>query len=208
MYKFDYVTKEMYSPTKKALINLINLVQDEVRDKFTFRFDFIGSASRNMITCDHTTNSGYDFDVDIRVNDDNEKFTAKEIKNIIRQAFDRHSNKFSYENAEDSKRVLTIKFVNTTESRIIHSCDFGIVHDGREGQQYIHFNKFQNTYEWQYQPREHYEVFERAQIIKNKGKWSELRKHYLFLKNNNPDRGKKSRHIYQEAVNNIYNKYY
>lgn len=52
MYKFEYVTKAEYISVKKSLINLINKVQDEIRDQFTFRYDFIGSASRNMITCD------------------------------------------------------------------------------------------------------------------------------------------------------------
>lgn len=208
MKNFVYVKKEEYMPVKKGLIELIKQVQDEVRDRFTFRYDFIGSASRNMITCDYSTNTGYDFDIDIRVNDDDENYDAKEIRNIIRVAFDKHGFKQDYSFAEDSKRVLTIKFINHNESKIIHSCDIGIVHDGKDGQQYIHFNKFQNTYEWQYQPSDHYEVFEREKAIKNKGKWSELREHYLSLKNNNFDSNKKSRHIYQEAINNIFNKYF
>ncbi len=50
MSDFKYVTKKEYQPVKNELIELINLVQDEVREYFTFRYDFIGSASRNMIT--------------------------------------------------------------------------------------------------------------------------------------------------------------
>lgn len=49
MSNFKYVPKKEYLPVKKELINLINLVQNEVREYFTFSFEFIGSASRNMI---------------------------------------------------------------------------------------------------------------------------------------------------------------
>ena len=109
MKDFEYVTKKEYLPVKNELIELINLVQDEVRDKFTFRFDFIGSASRNMITRDKKSNIGYDFDVNIRVNDDDNEYSAKEIRRILKDGFDKHSKKFQYDYAEDSKRVLTIK---------------------------------------------------------------------------------------------------
>ena len=87
MNNFVYVPKKEYLPLKKDLIELINTVQDEVRDYFTFRFDFIGSASRNMITCDYGSNVGFDFDVNIRVNDDEVKYSAKEIKGILIDGF-------------------------------------------------------------------------------------------------------------------------
>ena len=50
MKHFEYVTKKEYGPVKEELINLIRMVQDDVREHFTSRYDFIGSASRNMIT--------------------------------------------------------------------------------------------------------------------------------------------------------------
>ena len=50
MYHFEYVTKAEAAPVKKELIAIINAVQDLLRDHFTFRFDFIGSSARNMIT--------------------------------------------------------------------------------------------------------------------------------------------------------------
>ena len=46
MSNFYYVSKKEYQPVKNDLIELINLVQDEVRDYFTFRFDFIGIPGR------------------------------------------------------------------------------------------------------------------------------------------------------------------
>ena len=63
MYHFEYVSKKEAAPYKSQLIDLLNRVQDYVRDEFTFQFTFIGSSSRNMITYDPTTNVGFDFDV-------------------------------------------------------------------------------------------------------------------------------------------------
>ena len=65
VHEFVYVKKEEYMPVRQELENLIHRLQDEVRDKFTFQYRFIGSSSRNMITRDLKGNTGYDFDVDL-----------------------------------------------------------------------------------------------------------------------------------------------
>ena len=80
MYHYDYVSKNQAAPYKKELIEIIKKVQDGVRDGFTFQFTFIGSSSRNMITFDPTANKGFDFDVNIEVNDDDENYDAGEIR--------------------------------------------------------------------------------------------------------------------------------
>lgn len=86
MSNFKYVPKKEYLPVKKELINLINLVQNEVREYFTFSFEFIGSASRNMITRDESSNVGYDFDVNIMVNDNDNVYSAKKLNKYCEQA--------------------------------------------------------------------------------------------------------------------------
>ena len=82
MHDFIYVTKKEAMPVKKELISLINEVQNLVRQNFTFRFDFVGSSKRNMVTYDRKSNIGYDFDVNIEVNDDNEKYSPDKIRSI------------------------------------------------------------------------------------------------------------------------------
>lgn len=205
---YEYVSKSKYQDTKNKLIELIKLVQDEVRDYFTFRFDFIGSASRNMITMDTSGNKGYDFDVNIQVNDDEENYAPQEIRKILKNAFDKHARLYDYDYAEDSKRVLTIKVKDIENSRIMHSCDFAVVYNCLDGrQQFIYYNKFQNTYEWQDQPEPFYELKEKEKELKAEKLWQEVREEYLKNKNNNRNSHKKSRSIYAETINNIYNKY-
>lgn len=80
MHNFQYVSRKQLSPVKKDLVRIINSVQDDLRKEFTFRYDFVGSIKRNMVTYDVGTNIGYDFDVNIQVNDDECKFSAKRLK--------------------------------------------------------------------------------------------------------------------------------
>ena len=86
MKNFQYVNANQLSPVKKDLIQIIHSVQNEVRQDFTFQFYFVGSVKRNMVTYDVKSNIGFDFDVDIHVNDDECEFSAKEIKTKVRLA--------------------------------------------------------------------------------------------------------------------------
>lgn len=212
MYNFEYVTKKQLSPVKKELIEIINSVQDQVRQDFTFRFDFVGSVKRNIVTYDVGTNVGFDFDVNIQVNDDEHRFSAKEIKTKIKTALDKISVRFGYDNTEDSTRVLTIKVKDRQNSSILYSCDFAIVNnyiddDGNERQKYIHFNKKQKSYSWQEQAQGFYLLNEKSGWIKENGYWQEVLDLYLEKKNYNDDLNKHSRSIYAETIHEICQRY-
>ena len=56
MNNFKYVSKRQLSPVKQELIQIIKSVQDEISKDFTFRFDFVGSVKRNMVTYDVKSN--------------------------------------------------------------------------------------------------------------------------------------------------------
>ena len=127
MHDFCYGSKREAAPIKAELIDLIHRVQDYVRDDFTFQYYFVGSSSRNMITYDRKSNVGFDFDVNIVVNDDDEQYSPKEIRTFIREAFNRFVREYGYDYCEDSTSVLTIKKKNVLQSKIIHSCDIAIV---------------------------------------------------------------------------------
>lgn len=99
-------------------------------------------------------------------------------------------------NRADMKELLTIAYIN----RVVYDTS-----DGR--QQYIHFNKSQNTYEWQYQPDGFYQLPERIQYLKDSVLWQEVRDDYLNRKNNNKVASKKSRSLFAETINSLYNYY-
>lgn len=62
-----------------------------------------------MVTYDIKSNKGFDFDVDIYVNDDDCRFSAKEIKTKIGLALNKVIHRYGYDNAEDSTRVISGK---------------------------------------------------------------------------------------------------
>ncbi len=94
-------------------------------------------------------------------------------------------------------------------SRTLHSCDFAVVYDCEDGrQQYIHFNKNQQIYEWKYQPKGFYKLPEKMEAIKEAGYWQEVRDLYIEKKNNNNDPNKKSRSIFAETITQVYNNHF
>lgn len=211
MHDFQYVTKKTAAPVRIELIELINEVQNEVRKKFTFQYKFIGSSSRNMITQDLKSNIGFDFDVNFEVNDDEQKYTPKDIRLTIKRAIDKVAPRYGYSPCEDSTRVLTIKKIDHERSRIIHSCDIAIVNsftndDGDEDQEYIRFEKKQNQYVWALQPRPFVGLAEKIEWLKENGLWGETRDYYIQKKNNNTDPNKHSRSIFAETINEMYEK--
>lgn len=212
MYNFQYVNPKQLSSTKKELVQILNSVQDNVRQYFTFQFYFAGSIEHNMVTYDVKSNIGFDFDVNFHVNDDECRFSAKEIKTKIRLALNKVVHRYGYDNAEDSTRVITIKVKDRKNSKILHSCDFAIINDyidddGNKCQEYIHFNKKQKSYYWNEQPQGFYLLDEKEEWIKDYGYWNKTRDLYLNKKNCNHNPQKHSRSIYAETIHEICQKY-
>lgn len=216
MNHFEYVSKSKYMPVKKELIKIINQVQDELREQFTFDYKLIGSSSRNMITYDPKTNKGYDFDINIEVNDFDEYYSAKELKEILINTFNQVIKlTYPYASCQNNTRVFTIKvyeenpccinIIALRSPKIEYSCDFAIVNTINDYQQeYIRFNKNTHEYSWQMQCKGYLLSKKEAYIKKNK-LTNELRKIYLDKKNFNTNPNKKSRALYAEAVNELYN---
>lgn len=201
MHDFCYVSKREAAPIKAELIDLIHRVQDYVRDDFTFQYYFVGSSSRNMITYDRKSNVGFDFDVNIVVNDDDEQYSPKEIRTSIREAFNRFVREYGYDYCEDSTSVLTIKKKSVLQSKIIHSCDIAIVYDCNDGrQQYIRFNKDKQNYTWEYRGEGFELLPSKISWLKSNNLWGELLDYYIYKKNVNDNPEKHSRSLFAESV--------
>lgn len=204
MYHFEYVSRKELRPARDELTGLIHRVQDELRNEFTFQYQFVGSVRRKMVTQDPRSNIGFDFDVNIMVNDPDENYSAEEIKRLLMRAFDKYAWQYGYDFCEDSTRVFTIKVKDRFRSRIRYSCDFAIVYNcSNNRQQYIRFNKKDRSYSWEYQPDGFHHLDEKTAFCRQKGLWTEVRELYLYKKNHNPDLNKKSRSIFAETVHQI-----
>lgn len=204
MHDFVYVPNDEWEPLRDKLFEIIHRLQDEVRNKFTFQYHFVGSSQRKMITRDRNSNTGFDFDVNIEVNDPDENYSAGEIRNILRDGLDKVTNPYGYDYTEDSTRVLTIKVKDKSNSRILHSCDFCIINECSNGrQQYIRYNKKHSSYSWGYQPKGYTELPGKMEWIKKHRLWQQVRDCYIDKKNANNDSNKKSRSIFAETIHQV-----
>lgn len=212
MYHYEYVTRKEAMPYRDEFLEIIHAVQDVLREDFTFKYRFVGSSSRNMITFDPTTNRGFDFDVNLYVNDPEEDYSPETIKSLLMRAIDQVAWMRGFAHCENSTRVITLKKIALSPfPRIECSCDFAIVHDytdkrNKKHQQYIHFQKSHNRYLWNEQQKG-YDLEVKEKWIKKQGLWNEVLKLYLWKKNNNIGLKKKSRSLYAETINEIHKKY-
>lgn len=201
MHDFQYVTKKETKPVKEELIAIVHEVQDLVRDDFTFKYTFIGSSSRNMISYDTKSNIGFDFDINFEVNDEDENYSPKEIRSIIRDALNKVVLSYRYDYCEDSTRVLTIKQKDYKNAKILHSCDFAVVSNNDDGtQQYIRFHKPSNNYTWEYQGQGFDSLPEKIDWLKENDLWNDLKDYYIEKKNRNNNPDKHSRSIFAESI--------
>ena len=163
-----------------------------------------------MITFDSTTNIGFDFDVNIEVNARNDEYSPEEIRHIIIKALNKIITRQGFNYVENGTRVLTIKKVNSFLSKLQYSCDIAIVKnyiDRKDGnhQEYVRYIKAQNTYIWAEQTSP-YDLEEKIKAIKNHNLWNDVRKLYLYKKNYNTDKNKKSRNLYAETIKEIHDR--
>lgn len=205
MYDFHYVAKSELKPFEKELIELIHSVRYEVRSKFNFQHQFVGSVKRNMVTYDPKSNIGFDFDINLEVNDD-KNYSPSEIRHILMNAFNKYTSQYGYDCCEDGTRVFTIKVKDIKRSRILHSCDFAIVRccgESRQRWQYIRFNKSTGKYFWANQSEGFYRLPKKIEFCKENGLWPDVRNLYLDKKRRNKDTNKKSRQIFAETMHQI-----
>ena len=208
MYHFQYVPKRLWTPFRNEIIELLHDVQNDLREKFTFQYQLIGSASRNMVTMDPETNIGFDFDFNIIINDP-DLFPPKQFKEMLISRINKHSSKYGYGPAEGSTRVITIKVKDRKNAKIKHSVDFATVYNdtddnGYECQYYIHNDKPTGRYLWEEQPSGYYELPDKINFCKENDLWnSEVKPLYLQNKNKNKNPHIKSRSIFSQTLNTI-----
>lgn len=213
-HDFRYISKND-PKVKKVYDNnqdMLKEVQDLLRKDFTFRFDVVGSYKRNMITYDAKSNTGYDFDFNMEVNVDNNKYPPEKLKNMFQNAIGAVCTNYGYDYPEDSTRVLTIKMKNRKKSCILHRCDFAIVNnyiddEGYEVQEYIRHDKAHRNYTWCKQPQGYYMLQDKVDWIKENGLWKPLRNLYIENKNKNDNPDVHSRTIFAITVHEICQRY-
>ena len=160
-----------------------------------------------MVTRISGGNKGFDFDVNLEMNETSDEYEPEDIYKLIFGGLQSIACKKGFKVIQGT-RVITLKKVNTKKSKIEYSCDIAIVNnyedeDGYPGQEYIRFNKKQRSYAWVDQPAP-FLLEDMVEEIQQNTMWNDVRDLYLYKKNANEDIHKKSRSLYAEAVKEIY----
>lgn len=218
--EYEYVSNKEISLVRDEIEKIIHRVQDYLRKEriLTFQYYLVGSASnkRHLVTRLKNGNKGFDLDYNIIIQKIADEYDdAESIKKILMKIFDMFKLE-KYTNCKDSTSVFTIKNIDTKTNSIKYSFDFAIINyykeyddeikEDVERQEYIKNDKYQHQYIWNLRPiatNHRYKV----QWIKENGLWNNVRKHYLEKKNSNIDPNKKSRTMYYETINEIYNNF-
>lgn len=174
-------------------------------------FYLVGSGARNLIMQNANRPVDLDYNLEIKRIDDFED--CRHIKECVRKAFNMVLRKYGWRDCEDSTSTLTTERRHFTQgNQTEFSIDICIVcrDTGNNYHRLIHsktgFTCFDQYY-WNQEPNSK-DLRNKAEFIKERGKWGLVREQYKRIKNqylflngdNHP-----SFICYIEAVNNVYN---
>lgn len=180
------------------------------------QFTLVGSGARNMVT--RNGNGPFDLDYNLEIIKAPKEYwnDLRQLKNTIRIFLDRAAAGLKcFSESQDSTSCLTALLHFRDEPTVEFSFDVAILTRKRNGNlcRLIHNKNIweygQDQYVWNEIPNSH-DVAQKAQQIKKRGLWLEVRTEYVRLKemylSRTWDKSHPSFICYIEAVNNVYNR--
>lgn len=203
---YEYVTKAEYKPLKEEATRILQKMQSQLKKKFPFSFQLVGSGKRHLVTRIKGGNKGFDLDYNLILDDDCYDYDAKEVKNRFINAMKNalKDSRFHFSDPKDSSSVITLQSVDRKNSKIKYGCDFAILCYADNGYNYLKNDKKSGNYIWNFRPIGYDPEELVEEICECENGWNYVRDEYLRLKNCNAKNEKRSYAIYREAVNNVY----
>lgn len=199
----------------KVLTQIRDTLRDE-KDIIT-QFTLVGSGARNMVTRNGDGPFDLDYNLEIITAPDEYWIDLRKLKDTVRVLLDKASGLRCFTESQNSTVALTALLHFKDEPQVEFSFDVAIVARNRDGtlcrlvnNKHCLLNGIQGQYTWNEVPNSH-NVKEKADRIKQSGKWLEVRKRYVGLKDmylSLQDRNHPSFIVYIEAVNQVFNKYF
>lgn len=181
------------------------------------QFTLVGSGARNMVTRNGNGPLDLDYNLEIIKAPDIYWNDLRKLKDTVRIYLDKASGLKCFSESQNSTVALTALLHFNDEPQVEFSFDVAIVKRNSNGtllrlvnNNRNFSNRFQGQYIWN-EEKESHNVKEKTERIKKSGKWFEVRKKYIDLKNlylSRQDNEHPSFIVYIEAVNQIYNKYF
>lgn len=200
MYKF--ALQKIVTAQHNWCMEILNKVQDLLRDFFTFDIRLIGSGEKRLVT--QNGNEPFDLDYNLFIKRDKQDLidNPKKMKQLFRDAFKEVLSNYisNYNHVEDSTSVVTV-IVFDKSCDIRFKFDVAILVDGDDGYAYK-LVKDGNNYIWNRLPNSK-DYAEKYLAIKKNNLYLDFKKRYLRLKNMHLSRQDdiKSFSIFLETLN-------
>ena len=221
---YEYVSEKEVKPYRSECSRILTELRDYLNEEYGIitQFFLVGSGSHARKLVMRNGNSPFDLDYNlmvIRMPDEYWNDTQR-LKNRIRDSLNlilRRSRSHvvrggQFSDGKDSTSVITaLMYTPGILSQVAFSFDLAIMARDEDGTYYrLLHDKGSNNYLWGEAPSVH-RIREKADAIKSKRHWGEVRERYKDKKNmylKRQDKNHPSFIVYVETINEIYRKYF
>ena len=207
---YEYVTDAEVSEYRSYCAEVLTELRDRLLDKdINTQFILVGSGARNMVM--RNGNGPFDLDYNLRILDMPDTYwnNLRSLKDLVRNELNYIVRHTWFSDGKDLTSVITAILRNG--AGVEFKFDIAIIAENDEGNlcRLIHDKRvWPERFYWNEVPKSH-DVKAKADVIKKKGKWGDVRDKYYDLKNmylERQDYDHPSFVCYIEAVNAIYQK--
>lgn len=202
MSGYEYVARDERMHIKRFVIQSLNFTQNCVKEKYTYRYHFVGNEPRCIITRNLAKGIGDQYDIQIVVNDDEEYFTAKGICNIFLSAFSLFCPKYDIIICTDNEYIIKATIKNKRVDNLLLTVNIALTKEIK-GKTFILKYK-DDLYYWEEKELISNEIMIKEKWCKELNYWNELRESFLLERNKEENFDVESRVLYEKVLNDLY----
>lgn len=221
---YDYVSEKEVKPYRSECSRILTELRDYLNMEYGINTQFflVGSGSHARKLVMRNGNAPFDLDYNLMVIGMPEEYwnNTRRLKNTVRDSLNLILRKSrsrvvrggQFSDGKDSTSVITaLMYTSGILSQVAFSFDLAILARDEDGTYYrlIH-DKGSGSYHWGEAPSVH-RVREKADAIKSKRRWADVRDRYKEKKNmylKRQDKNHPSFIVYVETINEVYRRYF
>lgn len=221
---YEYVSEKEVKPYRSECSRILTELRDYLNEEYGIitQFFLVGSGSHARKLVMRNGNASFDLDYNLMVISSLEEYwhNPQCLKNRVRDSLNLilRGNRScvvrggQFSDGKDSRSVITaLMYTPGILSQVAFSFDLAILAKDKDGTYYrLLHDKGSNNYHWGEAPSVH-DIRKKADAIKSKRHWDEVRKRYKDKKNmylERQDKNHPSYIVYVETINDVYGKYF
>ncbi len=203
---YIYTNKNKTRKCLKKIRQIINCVQNDLRDKIRFHPQLVGSNKYSLVTT-NGINGYYDVDFTFIITE-SVNWEPYNIRKLIFNSIKKYYEVYGFNGLEEGKRSIKLKY--SVNNQLKYYVEIAIYTYIKEQPYILKFDKTNHSYIWNEESMDIYNLEYKFYLIKKNNLWEEFRNLYLWKKNSHltANNNMKSLYIYKETVNEIFQKYF